>query len=149
MASDRAIGRDGILPWRLPPDMKRFRKLTMGHCVLMGRKTWEGVKALPGRQIIVLSRTMDDVTAELWNVRRVTSVEEAIEACDTEILWVAGGEQVYRLCLNRVEKLYLTYIHGLAVPDADAHFPAFDAEEWDVEDAARYDTFSFITLVRR
>lgn len=149
MASDRAIGQNGKIPWRLPPDMKRFRKLTMGHDVLMGRKTWEDVKALPGRQIIVLSNSMDAVTAELWNLKVASTIEDAISLSDKETLWVAGGEQVYRLCLSIVEKMFLTYIHNLAVPEADAHFPRFDADEWDTEDAQRFDTFSFITLTRR
>jgi len=149
MATDRSIGRCGRLPWRLPPDLKRFKDLTMGGTVLMGRKTWESVKALPGRSIIVLSKTLDDVTRDLWGLRRAGTVEEAIELCETEILWVAGGQQVYELCFPIVEKMFITFIHGLAVPDADAHFPKFDAEEWDTEYAERFDTFSFITLVRR
>ena len=149
MASDRSIGRDGHLPWRLPPDLKRFKELTMGDSLLMGRKTWESVKALPGRQIIVLTRTMDQVTADLWNLKVSDTIDGAVAQCETDVLWIAGGEQVYRLCLGRVSKMYLTYIHSLAVPDADAHFPKFDADEWDTEDAQRFDTFSFITLVRR
>ncbi len=149
MSTDRAIGKDGQLPWRLPPDLKRFKELTMGQSVLFGRKTWEAVKALPGRQIIVLSRSLDDTTRDLWNLKRASTIEEATQLCQTEILWVAGGQQVYELCLGMVEKMYLTYIHGLAVPDADAHFPKFNADDWETEEAERFDTFSFITLVRR
>ena len=128
---------------------QRFKELTSGGSVLMGRKTWESVKALPGRPIIVLSNTLDDITRDLWGVHRASTIEEAIELCQTEILWVAGGEQVYRLCLPVVERMYITFIHASTVPDADAHFPKFDAEEWDTEYAERFDTFSFITLVRR
>ena len=148
MSQDRAIGKGGTIPWRLPPDMKRFKELTMGDSLLMGRKTWESVKALPGRQIIVLSRTLDQITVGLWNLKLASTIEEAIELCETEVLWVAGGEQIYRLCLDRVEKMFITYIHTLAVPDADSHFPDFNAYEWDVEEAERFDTFSYLTLKR-
>lgn len=149
MSKDRAIGRGGRLPWRLPPDLKRFKELTMGGTVLMGRKTWESVKALPGRRIIVLSNTLDEETLDLWELRLVGTIEEAIELCTTKVLWVAGGERVYRLCLPIVEKMFITFIHAKTVTDADAHFPKFNADDWITEDAKRFDTFSFITLNRK
>jgi dihydrofolate reductase len=148
MSTDRAIGKDGHLPWRLPPDLKRFKELTMDDTVLMGRKTWESVKALPGRQIIVLSKTLDDTTRDLWNLKRASTIEEAYSLCETEVLWVAGGQQVYELCLPLVIKMYVTYIHELAVPDADAHFPKFDSDDWETESVERFDTFSYLTLKR-
>ncbi len=115
----------------------------------MGRKTWENIKALPGRQVIVLTKTLDDETRDLWCLKRCGRIEEAMNVCETEILWIAGGQQIYELCLPLVEKMYITYIHALAVPDAGTWFPKFDANDWETEEAERYDTFSFITLARR
>lgn len=149
MSSDRAIGKNGHLPWRLPPDLKRFKELTGSDDVLVGRKTWESIKALPGRQLIVLSKTLDPTTIGLWNLKVATTIESATLLCETETLWVAGGQQVYELYLPLADKMFLTYIHGLVVPDADAWFPKFNPDEWETEEAERFDTFSFITLVRR
>jgi dihydrofolate reductase len=149
MSSDRAIGKDGHLPWRLPPDLKRFKELTGHDDVLVGRKTWESIKALPGRQLIVLSKTLDAATIGLWNLKVVSTIESATSLCETETLWIAGGQSIYEVYLPLVDKMFLTFIHGLVVPDADAWFPKFNADDWETEQAERFDTFSFITLARR
>lgn len=145
MAKNRVIGRNGKIPWRLPPDLKRFRSLTMGHRVVMGRVTWEDVKALPGRNIIVLSSTLELTEALTWGVEIAKDLEECLRLCEDNA-FIAGGEKVYRAFLPLVSRMYLTFIHHDR--QGDAHFPEFDASEWETVEAARLDTFSFITLER-
>lgn len=148
------IGRDGDLPWRLPDDLKRFRMLTTGHHVLMGRKTWESIgRALPRRVNLVLSRR-PGFAAEGAIVCR--SIEEALDharaAGETE-LFVIGGEAVYRLALPIAQRLYLTRVH--ATVEGDARFPAFERERFRLvererreADEAHAHAFTFETLER-
>lgn len=123
MSSNRVIGKDGALPWRLPEDMKFFRAQTMGHPIVMGRKTWDSLgRPLPGRRNIVLSRTLPP--AEGAEV--VRSVEE-LEALRLEgDIFVIGGAEVYRLLLPRCAAVYLTVLDAEA--DGDAFFPPFESE---------------------
>lgn len=144
MAKNRVIGRDGTMPWRLPPDMKRFKTLTMGHRVVMGRVTWDGIKALPGRDIIVLSRTLGP-DALVWGIQIAKDVDECLQLCDGDA-WIAGGAKVYEQFIPFVDRMYLTFIHHDR--QGDAYFPEFDASDWETVEATRYDTFSFITLER-
>lgn len=129
VADNDVIGRAGDLPWRLPADLKRFRRLTMGHHLIVGRKTWQSIgKPLPGRRILVLTRAeaVDPPGADPCR-----SLEEALAraraAGDVET-FVAGGAQVYRLALPLADRLYLTRVH--ARPEGDVRFPPFDAGRW-------------------
>jgi len=126
----RAIGRDNDLPWRLPDDLKRFKALTLGKPVLMGRKTAESLgRALPGRLNLVLTRR-GGVPFE--GMQAVASVDEALAIAETqgaEELSVIGGGEVYALTLGRADVLYLTEVDTV-VEDAHAFFPAFDPTEW-------------------
>ncbi len=123
---NRAIGRAGGMPWHLPDDLARFKRLTLGKPVLMGRKTALSIgRALPGRRNLVLSRRGDAPYATQETVR---SLDEAIEAAGEELLVVGGGE-IYALALPRATRLYLTEIDASA-PDADTWFPAFDRARW-------------------
>jgi dihydrofolate reductase len=129
VADNGVIGRDGRLPWRLPADLRRFKALTMGHHLLMGRRTFESVgRPLPGRTTVVISRGRPDLPA---GVRLAGSLDEAVAiaaaAGDEEPL-VAGGAEIYRLALPRAERLYLTRVH--ARPEGDVSFPAFDSGGW-------------------
>ncbi|MGH7657487.1 MAG: dihydrofolate reductase, partial [Gemmatimonadales bacterium] len=118
---------DNDLPWRLPDDLKRFKSLTMGHTILMGRRTWESIgRALPGRRTIVLSRNLEwkadgaDVAA---------SLDEALAIVPPgEPLFLTGGEAVYLLALPRADVLELTRVHA-DIP-GDAFFPPFDPADW-------------------
>ena len=123
-----AIGRDGAMPWHLPDDLKRFKALTLGKPVLMGRKTALAIgRALPGRANLVLTRMGE---APFEGQRVVRSLDEATAlARDADELAVIGGGEVYALALPRATHLHLTWI-GTATPDADAHFPRFDPHEW-------------------
>lgn len=128
--SDNAvIGRDNDLPWRLPRDLKRFRKLTMGHHLLLGRRTFEAIgRPLPGRTMVVLTSGTMDLTGGGYCAR---SLAEALDIArrhgETEA-FIAGGEQVYRQALPVVERLYLTRVH--ATIEGDARFPRFDMTGW-------------------
>jgi dihydrofolate reductase len=123
MAENRVIGNAGTIPWHLPEDFKFFKATTMGHAILMGRKTYESIgKPLPGRENIVLSRTMTE-TAGITIVR---SVEEIQEPTDGRDLFVIGGEEIYRLLLPSVHELYVSKV-PLQI-EGDTHFPDFEAQ---------------------
>lgn len=124
-----AIGRRGALPWRLPDDLKRFKALTLGKPVLMGRRTAESLgRALPGRLNLVLTRSG---RAPYPGMRAVASVEAAMAAVEAPELMVIGGGEVYALCLPRATRMHLTHVDTL-VAGADAFFPALDPGRWRV-----------------
>ncbi|MCS7067822.1 MAG: dihydrofolate reductase [Meiothermus sp.] len=125
MDQHRAIGRDGALPWHLPDDLKRFRALTLGKTVLMGRKTYQSIgRPLPKRRNVVLTR---DPHFRAEGVEVVHVPEEALQL-DEELMVIGGGE-VYALFLPLATHLYLTLV-DTAVPGADAFFPAWNPQDW-------------------
>jgi dihydrofolate reductase len=133
MARNRVIGRDNRLPWRLPPDLRRFKQLTMGHTLLVGRKTFESIgRPLPGRTMLVASRQED---YRPQGVQVVRSVQEALDVAreggETE-LFVAGGAEIYRQTLPVADRLHLTRIEE-DVP-GDAYFPEYDETRWRLVD---------------
>jgi len=148
-----AIGRDGAMPWHLPDDLKRFKALTLGMPVLMGRKTAQAIgRALPGRKNLVLTR---GATAPYADQQVVASLDAAVAAAQGEDLMVIGGGEVYALALPRATRLHLTWI-DTAAADADAHFPRFDRGEWHETyrdahpaDARHQFAFSFVDYERR
>ncbi len=130
MDHNRLIGVDGGLPWRLPEDMKHFRRVTMGKPVLMGRVTYESIpprfRPLPGRTNIVLTR-QDSFEAPSCVV--VNSLEEALAAAAGEPeLMVIGGAQLYEQLLPQAQRLYLTLVDGEF--SGDAYFPELDLSQW-------------------
>lgn len=126
----RAIGRDNDLPWRLPDDLKRFKALTLGKPILMGRKTAESLgRALPGRLNLVLTRSG---RVPFDGMQAVRSVDEAIGIAAEQgagELCVIGGGEVYALTLDRADVLHVTEVDTV-VDDAHAFFPAFDPAHW-------------------
>lgn len=122
MAENRAIGLNNAIPWKLPEDMKLFRRITMGHPVFMGRRTWESLgRALPGRQNIVLSRT-PGYRAEGADV--ISCPEELSNLpLQHEEVMVIGGAGIYALMLPRMTKLYVSEVKGTY--EADVWFPSF------------------------
>ena len=125
-----AIGRGNQLPWRLPDDLKRFKALTLGHPVLMGRKTAQSLgRALPGRANLVLTRSG---RVPFEGMQAVASLDEAVALAAGAPLMVIGGGEVYALALPRAERLHLTHV-DTEVDGADAFFPAFDVNDWTVE----------------
>lgn len=124
-----AIGKGNALPWHLPDDLKRFKRLTMGKPVLMGRRTAESLgRALPGRRNLVLTRSGHVPFA---GMQAVASIDVAIQQVDGDAaeLCVIGGAEVYALTLPRAHALHLTRV-DTCVADADVFFPAFDANAW-------------------
>lgn len=153
MARNRVIGRDNKLPWRLPADLKRFRALTTGHPIIMGRKTFDSLgRALPNRQNIVITR---DANFHADTVSVVNSVPAAIAAAgNVNEIFVIGGAHVYEQLLPLADRLYLTLIEA-DVP-GDAWFPDYGAEYWMETSRERFpadDTnplaMDFVTLDRR
>jgi dihydrofolate reductase len=122
MSSNRVIGRDGTLPWHFPEDLKFFKRITMGHPILMGRTTFESIgRPLPGRQNIVLSRTMEPREG-ITLIREVTELSQ-IGAEDSTV-FVIGGAQVYGNLLSQCEGLYLTWVEQAF--EGDTFLPAFE-----------------------
>jgi dihydrofolate reductase len=126
------IGKDNDLPWRLPDDLKRFKALTLGKPILMGRKTAESLgRALPGRTNLVLTRSG---RVPFEGMLAVASVDEALafaSAHDAEEICVIGGAEIYALTLPLADRLYLTHV-DTTVEDAEAFFPQFDRYQWKV-----------------
>ena len=130
-STNNVIGADGALPWRLSDDLRRFKEITMGKPIVMGRKTWDSIgRPLPGRQNIVITRQPDFI-ADGCDV--VNSVADAINAADdaAEIM-VIGGSEVYALFLPDAGRLYLTRVH--AEVDGDAFFPPISSKDWRLVD---------------
>ena len=153
MARGRVIGRDGDMPWHLPADLAHFKALTLGHPVLMGRRTFESIgRPLPGRTNIVISRTRPQLPD---GVELAAGLEEGMRlAADASQLMVIGGGQIYAEALPLAQRLELTLID--AEIDGDTFFPAFDPQDWRVRatqarpaDARNAYALNFITLERR
>lgn len=130
MAENRVIGRGGTLPWRLPDDQRFFKRLTLDHTVVMGRKTFEEIRhPLANRRNVVISRDPDFRPA---GVTVVPSLREALALGATEReVFVIGGAQIYDLALPVADRLYLTVVH--ADVEGDVRFPPFDQSAWVLE----------------
>ena len=121
VSQNRVIGKNGDLPWRLSDDLKWFKKITMGHVILMGRKTWESLPGpLPGRENWVLSRTLE--TGDGMRVFR--SLDEAKRAIEDRSLFIIGGGELYSLALEDCSELFLTEVNRV-VENGDAFFPEY------------------------
>ncbi len=136
MAKNRVIGRDNQLPWHLPADLRHFKQTTMGHPIIMGRKTYESIgRPLPGRQNIVITRN-PDFQAEGCLV--VHSLQEALAAVpEAEEVFIIGGASLYREALPLADRIYLTLVD--AEVEGDTFFPELDASEWQ---EVRRETFA-------
>ena len=142
---NRGLGKGNDLLWRIPEDLKNFKKLTMGHYVLLGRKTYESIgRPLPGRTLLVLTRKKEEDSLSLYpSVIPVSSIQEAMELASKngeKELMVAGGAQVYEQLISFAQTIYLTRIMG--TKEADAFFPNFENEEkplWVKEESNDYE----------
>jgi len=153
-ADNGVIGDKGGLPWRLSDDLRRFKALTMGKPIIMGRKTWDSLpkKPLPGRSNIVVTR---DPSFAAEGAVTVRSLEEAVaraEAKHPDEIMVIGGAQIFVAALPRASRIHLTEIH--ASPEGDTHLAAFDKKIWCEtarEDRAAPDglAYSYVTLERK
>ena len=152
VARNRAIGLDNRLLWRLPEDLKRFKALTMGYPILMGRKTYESLgRPLPGRRNLVVSRNPD---CRLEGVEVLGSLDAAIAACaDANKVFVIGGAEIYAQALDIADMLDLTEVDDS--PRADAFFPVYDGEQWretgreSHEDPDSHIRYDFVTYRRK
>jgi dihydrofolate reductase len=134
MASNRVIGRDNALPWRLPEDLKRFKALTMGKPILMGRRTFESIgKPLPGRENLVLTR---DPRYAAAGCKVYTDLGLAIAAASDRELMVIGGAQIYAQTISLAQRLYLTMVQGEV--HGDALFPEIDLAEWQLRSDTKH-----------
>ena len=153
VAENNVIGRDNGLPWRLPADLRHFKAVTLGHSVLMGRRTFESIgRALPGRRNLVLTRAAGFAAA---GCELVHSLEEAVAAVgEAAPLMVIGGAEVYRLALPRAQRIHLTLVHT-QVEGGDAWFDGWRLPGWREVDSERHEAdaansaaYTFRTLVR-
>jgi len=126
-AENGVIGKENAMPWHLSADLRRFKALTVGHTVVMGRKTFDSIgKGLPGRRNLVVSRNPEFRPA---GATRVPSLEAALDAagpgCD---VFIVGGAEIYRQALPLADRIYLTRVH--ASPEGDSHFFLPEGAEW-------------------
>lgn len=130
MARDGVIGRNGDMPWHLPADLAHFKAVTMGHPVIMGRRTWDSIgRPLPGRRNLVISRSQLALPA---GVECHASLAGALDSCADEAeVMVIGGAQIYGQALPHATRLVLTLIDA-TINDGDTHFPVFDRSRWRV-----------------
>ena len=131
MDESGGIGHHGRLPWRLAADLKRFKRITMGHAIIMGRKTYESIgKALPGREMIVVSRNLAYQAEGCRVVNTFEAALEAVAASGEQEVFVIGGSEIFAEALPRADRIYLTLVHTQA--PADVFFPEFDRSEWEI-----------------
>lgn len=152
VAENGVIGRGGGLPWHLPDDLRWFKQLTMGHAVVIGRRTYESLgRPLPGRRWIVLSR---DPLFHPAGVETAADLPAALATAGGGEVFVAGGAAVYRAALPLAERLYLTVVHARV--EGDTRFPPLDFADWTLVEERRHDAdarhahaFTFRTYARR
>jgi dihydrofolate reductase len=145
IARNRAIGKDGKLPWHISEDLKRFKRLTVGHAVLMGRKTYKSLgRSLPDRRNVVLSST------PIQGVEAYSSIPLALQALEgEERVYVIGGGQIYSQLLDRVDELYLTLVDQHV--DGDTFFPPYEqliGTRFKLVHREEHEGFAFVDYVR-
>jgi dihydrofolate reductase len=152
---NRVIGKDNSLIWYLPADLKRFKALTTGQVIIMGRKTYDSIgKPLPNRTNIVVTRQKNYA---VQGVEVVHSLEEAIlkaKSLRSDDIFVIGGAEIYQLAMSLADQIVLTKLHDIF--DGDTYFPEISEKDWEIIDQIKGETdeknpfqFSFITYQRR
>jgi dihydrofolate reductase len=149
-ADNGVIGQDGDMPWHLPADLRRFKSLTSGKPMIMGRKTFDSLPGLlPGRRHIVLTR---DKNWEADGAEVVHSVQDALKVANAPHITVIGGAEIYRLFLDKADRIELTEVH--IEPDGDTIMPDFDSRFWRetkreiMEAKGGRPAYSFVTLTK-
>lgn len=152
MSENRVIGKNNQLPWHLPADLARFKKITWGHPILMGRKTHESIgRPLPGRSNVIITRNKEYKASGCIIVH---SIQQAFEATkESDEIFIIGGALLYQETLPFIQRLYITQIHQQI--EGDAFFPELKKEEWQEVERVDYDadinepySYSFIVLDR-
>jgi dihydrofolate reductase len=148
VAGNGVIGAGNDIPWRIPADWQRFKALTMGHVLIMGRKTYDSIgRPLPGRTTFVITRD------RMWRgdgVRAVPSVAEALDQAlllDPKIIFVAGGGEIYRAAWELLTGLEITEVDQY--PEGDVRFPEIDPEQWIETARESHNGYSFVSYRRR
>lgn len=152
VANNGIIGSNNQLIWRLPADLKHFKELTLGHTIIMGRKTFESIgKPLPGRKSIIITR---DTNYQHENCIVVHSIEEALKCAESKQVFIIGGAEIYKQCIGIATKLFLTHVHSSF--EGDAYFPSISAENWQIEDTKAFEAdeknpypYSFVSYSRK
>ena len=133
---NRVIGKDGTLPWSLPRDLRRFKEISLGKTVVMGRKTHQSIgRVLPERKNVVISSNPRLVDSNCLSFTSLRSALKALEG-DKEV-FIIGGESIYRESIPLADKIYLTEVEG-AVGGGDVYFPKLDLDEWRIEVKEKY-----------
>ena len=148
------IGKDNELLWHLPEDMKRFKRLTLGNTIIMGKKTWESLprRPLPGRKNIVLTDILDE---NFEGSLTAYSIEDALSKCEKgQEIFVIGGGSIYRQFMTIADRLYITHVHESG--PADVYFPVIDLKTWKViekeefiENEANRISYTYVIYERR
>jgi dihydrofolate reductase len=148
VAANGVIGAGNDIPWRIPADWKRFKALTMGSVLIMGRKTYDSIgRPLPGRTTFVITRD------RMWRrdgVRAVPSVDEAFDQAmllNPRVIFVVGGGEIYRAAWDRLTGLEITEVNQQ--PDGEVIFPEIDPEDWLETDREPHDEYTFVSYRRR
>lgn len=135
MAKNRIIGANGKIPWHLPNELQLFKQVTMGHHIIMGRKTYESIgRLLPGRSTVIVTRQKDYAVA---GAKIAHTLEQAVALCagDSEIFVIGGGE-LYRAAMPKADRIYLTVVD--AEPAGDTQMPEFDAAQWRISSTQQF-----------
>ncbi|WP_135664397.1 dihydrofolate reductase [Halorhabdus rudnickae] len=158
VAENGIIGSDGEIPWYYPEDLAHFKETTMGHPVIMGRRTYESIAErlggpLPGRTTVVLSQSgftpAEDGTGDQTTVRVADGIDAAIETATetgSDVVYVAGGATVYEQFLPVADRMILTEVPE--TPEGDTHFPEWDPDAWTVTDRRETEELAFVTYER-
>lgn len=127
MSLNGVIGKDNRLPWHLPADLKRFKELTMGHTIVMGRKTWDSInRLLPGRRTVVVTRNRQ---LKIEGAHVVDSLQAALSSAAVEDeIFVIGGEEIFRHAMPHADRIYLTIVESNF--EGDTCMPAIDPSQW-------------------
>lgn len=152
-STNNALGKDNQLVWHLPDDFKRFKALTSGHYIILGRKTFESFpKPLPNRTHVIITRNKNYEAPEGCIV--VSSLENAIEVCPkNEEIFIIGGGEIYKQSIDIADKVELTRVHTIV--EADTFFPEVDPDKWKVvfeefhpKDEKHAFDFTFLTFIK-
>jgi dihydrofolate reductase len=153
VSDDWGIGKENDLLWHIPEDMKRFKQLTMGNALIMGKKTWYSLprRPLPGRKNVVLT----DIKGEVIDGSVTAySIEDALEKCGKDDVYIIGGGSIYRQFINIADRLYITHVHRTA--PADVFFPEPDKDVWSIAESEDFISgddsripYSYVVYVRK
>lgn len=148
IAQNNCIGENGKLPWNIKEDMEHFKNITMGHIVLMGRKTWESIpkkfRPLPQRKNIVITRQENYIVSE--DVEVYSTLEAALEKYKDQNIMVIGGAEIYKQIFSKADVLEITHVHQPV--EGDAFFPEIDKNIWQENKREDFEKFSFVTYTK-